>query len=66
MVINGFDTCLSENSVFSHRRIVNPHFIAMSVIESSNGRYCIDQLHPFHPTSDIQEELIETRAVVNT
>ena len=66
MIKNRFQARLSNNSVFSHRRIINPHFIAMSVVELSNNRYSIDLLHPFRPPSIIQEQQIKTEAVLNT
>ncbi|CAF4069837.1 unnamed protein product [Rotaria magnacalcarata] len=60
MVKNNFLAALSENSVLFHRKIVNPHFIAMSIVKLSSGKHLIDQLHPCQPPSKSGEERIKT------
>ncbi|CAF3785065.1 unnamed protein product [Rotaria sordida] len=66
MIQSGFYATLSDSSVFSHRKIVNPHFIAMSVMELSSDVHRIDQLHPCQSPSESTEQPIITNVVVNS
>ncbi|CAF2761381.1 unnamed protein product [Rotaria sp. Silwood2] len=56
MVEKGFNAHISDTSIFAHRQTDNPHFIAMSLVKLSSGRYLIDRLHPFHPSGSFNSE----------
>ncbi|CAF4253095.1 unnamed protein product [Rotaria socialis] len=65
MVKNNFLVALSENSVLFHRKIVNPHFIAMSIVKLSSGKHLIDQLHPCQPPTKSGDGRIKTIGSMN-
>ncbi|CAF3598550.1 unnamed protein product [Rotaria sp. Silwood1] len=63
MVEKGFDAGISDTSIFAHRATTNPHFIAMSLVKLSSGRYLVDRLHPFQSPGSFKSERKDSNVI---